>query len=407
MGERLAGGNVAIALLANALATGAALVALIVTFGPVSGAHFNPLVTLIAFSGARRGTAARSRPCRRAVRRRRGRRAAGARDVRGAARRLVHARSQRSLRRSSARRSRRSGCRRDRVGLAAHAGGGAVCRRRLHRGRLLVHGLHVVCQPGGDAGAGVDRHVRRHPPGGRTLVLVGQAVGAGAAAAVFGWLVPDIARSRKDRLMDTVIFACVHNAGRSQMAAAWFNALADPAQRARRVGRHAARRPRAPGGRGRDARGRHRPVREPAAAAHRGPRAGATLLVTMGCGDECPFVPGLQTDDWPLPDPKGRPIEEVRADARRDQLAGCGAAAGAALGPKAPAIAHSGYERRSFYSGLTRIHRILQVKSTDRPLHSCHSTLRLLDRWPHRDARRTSGGCSSSANGSSPPRCRA
>jgi len=47
MGERLAGGNVAIALLVNALATGAALVALIVTFGPVSGAHFNPLVTLV------------------------------------------------------------------------------------------------------------------------------------------------------------------------------------------------------------------------------------------------------------------------------------------------------------------------------------------------------------------------
>src|SRR6186997_290793 len=45
MGERLADGNIAIALLANALATGAALVALIVTFGPVSGAHFNPLVT--------------------------------------------------------------------------------------------------------------------------------------------------------------------------------------------------------------------------------------------------------------------------------------------------------------------------------------------------------------------------
>ena len=46
MGERLAGGNVAIALLANALATGAALVALILAFGPVSGAHFNPAVTL-------------------------------------------------------------------------------------------------------------------------------------------------------------------------------------------------------------------------------------------------------------------------------------------------------------------------------------------------------------------------
>jgi glycerol uptake facilitator-like aquaporin len=47
MGERLAGGNVAIALLANTIATGAALVALILTFGPISGAHFNPAVTLV------------------------------------------------------------------------------------------------------------------------------------------------------------------------------------------------------------------------------------------------------------------------------------------------------------------------------------------------------------------------
>jgi glycerol uptake facilitator-like aquaporin len=46
MGERLAGGNVAIALLANTVATGAALVALILTFGPISGAHLNPAVTL-------------------------------------------------------------------------------------------------------------------------------------------------------------------------------------------------------------------------------------------------------------------------------------------------------------------------------------------------------------------------
>src|SRR5919202_1502564 len=46
MGERLAGGNLAVALLANAIATGAALVALILTFGPISGAHFNPAVTL-------------------------------------------------------------------------------------------------------------------------------------------------------------------------------------------------------------------------------------------------------------------------------------------------------------------------------------------------------------------------
>ena len=40
--------------------------------------------------------------------------------------------------------------------------------------------------------------------------------------------------------------------------------------------------------------------------------SGATLLVTMGCGDQCPFVPGLEVTDWPLPDPKERPLAEVR-----------------------------------------------------------------------------------------------
>jgi len=40
---------------------------------------------------------------------------------------------------------------------------------------------------------------------------------------------------------------------------------------------------------------------------------GASLLITMGCGDECPFVPGLQRDDWPLQDPKGKGIEQVRS----------------------------------------------------------------------------------------------
>ena len=123
--------------------------------------------------------------------------------------------------------------------------------------------------------------------------------------------------------MDTVIFACVHNAGRSQMAAAWFNALADPAK-ARAVSAGTQ-----PGDRvhpvvvdvmreaGIDVSG-NRPQRLTADLA-----GGATLLVTMGCGDECPFVPGLQIDDWPLPDPKGRPVDEVRAirdDLRRRVL---------------------------------------------------------------------------------------
>src|SRR6187397_1028032 len=54
MGERLSAGNVAVALLANTLATGAGLVALILTFGPISGAHFNPVVTIAdAWEGGR------------------------------------------------------------------------------------------------------------------------------------------------------------------------------------------------------------------------------------------------------------------------------------------------------------------------------------------------------------------
>jgi arsenate reductase len=38
----------------------------------------------------------------------------------------------------------------------------------------------------------------------------------------------------------------------------------------------------------------------------------ASVLVTMGCGDECPFVPGIRVEDWPIPDPKGAPIATVR-----------------------------------------------------------------------------------------------
>jgi len=113
--------------------------------------------------------------------------------------------------------------------------------------------------------------------------------------------------------MKTILFACVHNAGRSQMAAAWFNRLADPAKaRAVSAGTH-------PGTRvhpevvdvmreeGIDLAGAPttRLTDEIAGEAH--------LLVTMGCGDECPYVPGLLRDDWPLTDPKGRPLPEVRA----------------------------------------------------------------------------------------------
>jgi arsenate reductase len=112
--------------------------------------------------------------------------------------------------------------------------------------------------------------------------------------------------------MTTVLFACVHNAGRSQMAAAWFNALADP-RKARAVSA------------GTDPGTRVHPeviaaMREVgidldgAATTKLTPQLArqAQVLVTMGCGDQCPIVPGARRDDWPLEDPKGQPLARVR-----------------------------------------------------------------------------------------------
>jgi len=110
-----------------------------------------------------------------------------------------------------------------------------------------------------------------------------------------------------------IIFACVHNAGRSQMAAAFFNQLADRTK-AKAISAGT----------------------EPASQVHPEVLAAmheigidltaakpqkltqelandASLLITMGCGDKCPYVSGLRRYDWPLPDPKGRPMDEVRA----------------------------------------------------------------------------------------------
>ncbi|HEU4412716.1 MAG TPA: arsenate reductase ArsC [Polyangiaceae bacterium] len=110
-----------------------------------------------------------------------------------------------------------------------------------------------------------------------------------------------------------VLFACVHNAGRSQMAAAWFNALADPAKaRALSAGTEPGERVHpevaaAMGEVGIDLSGeRPRFLSDDLARA-------ASLLVTMGCGEACPAVPGRRRDDWPLEDPKGKPLEKVRA----------------------------------------------------------------------------------------------
>jgi arsenate reductase len=112
--------------------------------------------------------------------------------------------------------------------------------------------------------------------------------------------------------MTTILFACVHNAGRSQMAAALFNHLAD-SSRARAISAGTR-----PGERvfpevveamrevGIDLDGVV-PQKLTEDVARQ-----AQVLVTMGCRDACPFVPGARVEDWPLLDPKGQSLEIVR-----------------------------------------------------------------------------------------------
>ena len=112
--------------------------------------------------------------------------------------------------------------------------------------------------------------------------------------------------------MATVLFVCLHNAGRSQMSQALFERAAGGRHRALPAGTTPADRV-------------HPEVVEVMAelgidVAGRTPRLlerelaeQADVVVTMGCGDECPYIPGRRYLDWYLDDPKGRPIEEVRA----------------------------------------------------------------------------------------------
>ena len=125
---------------------------------------------------------------------------------------------------------------------------------------------------------------------------------------------------RKAVVVTTVVFACVHNAGRSQMAAAFFNPRCDPA-RARAISAGSE-----PGARlhpevvaamaevGIDLSSARPQKLSPALL------EGAGWLITMGCGDACPTASDVARDDWALPDPKSQPMERVRAI--RDEIRG-------------------------------------------------------------------------------------
>jgi arsenate reductase (thioredoxin) len=113
--------------------------------------------------------------------------------------------------------------------------------------------------------------------------------------------------------MENVLFACVHNAGRSQMAAAWFNKMSDRTKaRAISAGTQPGERVHPEVVQVMREEGIDLSAVKPQFLSEDLARQ-ATLLVTMGCGDACPYVPGLKKIDWPLTDPKGQSLEKVRA----------------------------------------------------------------------------------------------
>ena len=209
-------------------------------------------------------------------------------------------------------------------------------------------------------------------------------------------------------MTNTVIFACVHSAGRSQMSAAFFNALADPATRAIAVsaGTEPAERVH-PEVVDVDARSGDRPRQAPSPMLLTDELArGATLLVTMGCGEACPLVPGLERADWDSARPEGSASRTVRAirddirarvgelvrtrrvgaDGRRDREAPCALYSASTMRrevrwrKRCCASTHDGIRRASERAARVTERRAASLRST--------SFLRPLPRHHRRSARR-------------------
>jgi arsenate reductase (thioredoxin) len=118
--------------------------------------------------------------------------------------------------------------------------------------------------------------------------------------------------------MSRVLFVCLHNAGRSQISEALFTRAADGRHESRSAGSTPGERVHPEVVEVMDELGIDLSNRVP----HRLDRADAEwadVVVTMGCGDACPYIPGKRYLDWDLPDPKGKPVAEVRA--LRDEIA--------------------------------------------------------------------------------------
>lgn len=321
MAERLSGGNLAIALLANTLATGAVLIALIFTFGSISGAHFNPVVSFA--DALERGLPWRDVPTYIAA------------QVLGGVFGTAIAHLMFALPLFSLSQHVRAGAPQVFSEFVATFGLLSViwgCSRLRASYVPFAVGTYITAaywftastsfaNPAVTIARAVSNTFSGIRPMDAPLFIVAQLSGGIAATLLFRWLVPNLPATAKDILMPhqqlapvkTYLFACVHNAGRSQMAAAFFNIYANhngcigfsagtqPAQQLhpevvqvmREIGIDlSAAKP-------------QRLTDELASS--------ASVLVTMGCGEACPYAPGSKRVDWHIPDPKGQPLEQVRA----------------------------------------------------------------------------------------------
>lgn len=323
MAERLSAGNVAIALLANSIATGAALVAIILAFGGISGAHFNPAVSVsdmlagglsrresafyvvAQFFGGLTGTAVAhlmfSVPLSLSQHPRHGSSQLFSEFVAAFGLMAVI-----------------WGCSRSRANMVPFAVAAYITAAYWFTASTsFANPAVTLARAFSNTFAGI----RLQDVSG---FVAAQFAGALAATALFRWLLHDLGSQAQKVLiphptetagintpMRTYVFACVHNAGRSQMAAAFFNLYAQPGCRAISAGTQPAQQvhPEVVAvmkevGIDLSAEKPWRLTEEVAGKAH--------VLVTMGCGEACPFVPGLRVIDWSIPDPKGQPLDAVR-----------------------------------------------------------------------------------------------
>lgn len=321
MAERLAGANVALALLANTVATGAILVALIFAFGGISGAHFNPAVTVA--DALEHGLPWREVP------------AYVTAQCFGGLTGTATAHLMFGLQLFSWSRHARAGGSQVFSEFIATFGLLAViwgCSRLRTNSVPFAVGAYITAaywftsstsfaNPAVTIARAVSNTFTGIRPIDVPLFILAQMCGAIAATVIIRWLIPSLPETAENillphessRQLRTYLFACIHNAGRSQMAAALFNRYAD------RAGCLAISAGTDPADRvhpevvqvmqeiGIDL-SSAKPQRLTPELAKT-----ASVLVTMGCAEACPFVPNLRTIDWALPDPQGRSLDAVRA----------------------------------------------------------------------------------------------